>query len=171
MRKSLTALVTVGLFAACGGGNGPAVVAEAFWEASRTGDYELAQSYVAEGGNASISEEAAQNQQIREFTLGESHVEGDSAAVETSLSGDFGENPVDVEFNTVMVRQEGEWKVDLDGTANEMMKAILGVSMNDFAEQMGEAMGEAMKGMAEGMAEGMKEGMKAAADSMEQQQR
>ncbi len=47
-------LTAVLLATACAASNDPSAVAEAFWNASKDGDVELAKSYIAEGVNATI---------------------------------------------------------------------------------------------------------------------
>ena len=57
MKFRLTYLLTAALVGtACGTGDGPHAIASAFWTASKNGDMELAKSYMAEGGSASINE-------------------------------------------------------------------------------------------------------------------
>ena len=169
MKFRLTYLLTAALVGtACGTGDGPHAIASAFWTASKNGDMELAKSYMAEGGSASINETKS-GSSLDDFSLGETTIDGDRATVETTVMS-TGEQEMELAFNTVLVQQDDGWKVDLDQTTDEMMKSLFGTTMGDFAEKMGqamgEAMGEAMKGMAEGMAEGLKSMGKAFGDSL-----
>jgi len=50
-------------------------------------------------------------------------------------------------LTTVLVQQEGTWKVDV----NKTMMSIFGGAMGEMMEQMGEAMQEMGESMAEGM--------------------
>ncbi len=169
MKFRMTCLLTAALLGtACSAGDDPHDIASAFWTASKDGDMELAKSYMAEGGTASINENKS-GSSVGDFSLGETTIDGDRATVETTVVS-TGEQEMKLAFNTVLVEQDNGWKVDLDQTTDEMMKSLFGTTMGDFAEKMGqamgEAMGEAMKGMAEGMAEGLKSMGKALGDSL-----
>ncbi len=167
MKFRMTYLLTAALLGtACGAAGDPHAVAEAFWTASKDGDMELAKSYVAEGGSASIDESGSS---IGDFSLGETAIDGDRATVETTMVS-AGEQSIELAFTTVLVQQDGGWKVDLDQTSDDMMKSLFGTTMGELTKKMGEAMGdamgEAMKGMAEGMAEGLKAATQTLGDSL-----
>lgn len=161
MMYVITATLTA---AACGAADSPGTVAEAFWTASKDGDKELAETYMVEGGSASISE-GGSGSSIGEFSLGETAVDGERATVATTVTS-MGEQSMVLDFNTVLVQQDGSWKVDLDQTTDEMMRSLLGTTMGDLAEQMGEAVGNAMGEVMEGIAEGMAEGLKSMGDAL-----
>ena len=166
MKSRLTHILAAALLAtACGAGEGPGAVAEAFWTASKEGDIERAKTYVAEGSKATMNN-SGDSQSLGDFSLGEVTVDGDRATVETDVEAE----EMELAFQTVLVRQEGDWKVDLDATTDEMMRSLFGTTMGDFTKKMGEAMGEAvgetMKAVAEGMAEGLEAVGEALTDSM-----
>ncbi len=169
MKFRPTYVLTAALLApACAASNDPRVVAEAFWTASKDGDMELAKSYIAEGGNATIQE--PDESSVGEFSLGETTIDGERATVETTLKT-TGEQAMELAFQTVLVSRDGSWKIDLDQTTDEMMKSLFGTTMGELTKKMGQAMGDAMgdamKGMAEGMAEGLKSMGKAFGDSLD----
>ena len=93
-------------------------------------------------------------------------VDGDRATVETTVAAE----EMELAFETVLIRQEGDWKVDLDATTDEMMKSLFGTTMGEFTKKMGEAMGEAlgesMKAVTKGMAEGLQAMGEALTDSL-----
>jgi hypothetical protein len=170
MKSRLTHILAAALLAtACGAGDDPGAVAEAFWTASKAGDIELAKTYVAEGSKATMNNSG--DSQLGDFSLGEVTVDGDRATVETDVASE----EMELAFQTVLIRQEGDWKVDLDATTDEMMRSLFGTTMGDFTKKMGEAMGEAvgesMKAMADGMAEGLQAVGEALSDSMKTDRR
>ena len=70
MKFPLTHVFAAALLAtACGAADGPGAVAQAFWTASKEGDIDRAKTYVAEGGNATMSN-PEKTKSIREFSLG-----------------------------------------------------------------------------------------------------
>ena len=164
-------LTAVLLAIACGAaGDGPHAVADAFWSASKEGDVEIAKSYIAEGGNATIKDPDKSGSSVGEFLLDETTIDGERATVETTVET-TGEQAMELAFQTVLVSRDGSWKVDLDETTDEMMKSLFGITMGELTktmgQAMGDAMGEAMKGMAEGMAEGLKAATQTLADSLQ----
>jgi hypothetical protein len=132
-------------------------VAEAFWDASKAGDMELAQTYVSESSTFRPNQ-SDNDSPPGDVKLGRIEVNGDEATVETTVTGLNEETPFDVEFETAMVLENGEWKVNMDKTAGSMMQGA-------FAA-MAEAMGSAMSGLAEGMAGALKEGFENMGDSL-----
>ncbi len=166
MRFRLTHVFAAALLAtACGAADGPGAVAQAFWAASKEGDIDRAKTYVAEGSKATMSN-PEKGKSVREFSLGEVTVEGDRATVETTVAAE----EMELAFETVLIRQEGDWKIDLDATTDEMMKSLFGTTMGELTKKMGEAMGEAlgesMKAVTKGMAEGLQAMGEALTDSL-----
>ena len=157
--RELVIAAACALLMGCGGGEADKVkqVAQAFWDASKENDIELAKTYVSESSMFQM-QEAKDGGPPGDVQLGEVEVDGDRATVETVVANTDGETPVDMEFQTIMVREDGEWKVDMDQTTGSMMQGA-------FAA-MAKAMGTAMTGMAEGMAEAFKEGFEGMADSL-----
>jgi len=162
--RSLLSLATCALMLGCGAETGEIkAVAQAFWDASAAGDTELARSYVSE--SSSFKPEASDEGDSSQgsMQLGDVEVDGDEATVATVVSGMNQDTPIEFEFATAMVREDGEWKVDMDKTTANLMQAAFGA--------MAEAMGNAFKGLAEGMAEGMKEGLSAMGDSLAKEEK
>lgn len=162
-------ILPVLLASACNAVDDPPQIAEAFWTAAKEGDMDLAKSYLAEGGRASI-DDAGSAPSVATFSLGETAVDGDRATVQTTVAA-AAPQEMELAFATVLVREGDVWKVDLDQTTDEMMKSLFGATMGELAKKMGnavgEAMGEAMEGVAKGMAEGLQAVGEAMADSLE----
>ena len=166
MKLPLTHILAAALLVAgCGSANGPGDVAEAFWTASKAGDIELAKTYVADGAKATMNN-PGESQSLREFSLGDVTLDGDRATVGTTVASE----EMELAFETVLIRQESDWKVDLDATTDEMMKSLFGSTMGDLTKKMGEAIGDAvgesMKAVAKGMAEGLEAMGETLADSL-----
>jgi len=151
--RELISIATCAVLFGCGSGEADRAkqVAQAFWDATVAGDAELAQTFVSAGSMFQPNKSKGDSPP-GDVKLGAVDVDGDDAAVETVVTKLDAESPMNMEFETILVREEGSWKIDMDKTTGSMMQGA-------FAA-MAEAMGSAMQGMAEGMAEGMKEGMK-----------
>lgn len=158
--RDLMNVVACTLLVGCSGGEAARVkqVAQAFWDASKANDIALAKTFVSESSMFQM-QEAKDDAPPGDVELGEVEVDGHVASVETVVSNLDDETPVDMEFETMLVRENGEWKVDMDRTTGSMMQGA-------FAA-MAKAMGTAMTGMAEGMADAFKEGFREMADSLE----
>jgi hypothetical protein len=141
---------------ACSSGEAPESVAERFWQAVEQRDQEtvLALSIEAEGMSMNFDDD---NTVMEGLQIGETVIDGDQASVETRMTAVTEERTLDLEFETALVKRDGQWLVDLEETGSRMMKSVLGVSMQELGEAMAEGMKDAMEGVAEGMAEGMKE--------------
>jgi len=156
--RGLISIMTCAIVYACGGDTDQVrQVAEAFWDASKAGDMELAQTYVSESSTFRPNQ-SDNDSPPGDVKLGRVEVNGDEATVETIVTGLNEETPFDVEFETAMVLENGEWKVNMDKTAGSMMQGA-------FAA-MAQAMGSAMSGLAEGMAGALKEGFESMGDSL-----
>lgn len=149
--RVLLGLVVVGS-AACFMTAGPEDVAFDFWDAAREGDRERVESLALDPRDSRLDFED-EDSRIESFEIGEAEIDGDVARVDTRLTGSNGDVELDLEFETVLVRREGEWWVDLDETGERLVVAVIGASM----EGLGEAIGEGMKAAMEGLAEGMEE--------------
>ncbi|MEN8143336.1 MAG: hypothetical protein ABFS14_00155 [Gemmatimonadota bacterium] len=142
-------------------------MAEQFWTAAQARDIETVEALSVESESTQLNFENEDNA-IDAFELGDSFEEDGETLVPTSLKSSTGEKALEFDFETVMVKREGAWKVDLDETGNRMIRAVLGASMEELGQAIGEGMKEAMEGVAEGMAEGMREMGEAMGEAMEE---
>lgn len=150
----LVALAALTAVAGCTGaasGSGPDQVAESFWTAAAAGDGETAMRYVTEASaeHMSVQEDAAGG----EFTLGTAVVDGERAEVPTTLVTHDNASQMKMDLTTVLVVENGDWKVDFDQT----MMSMFGGAMGAMMEGLGDAMQQGMEQMGNAMAEGMED--------------
>lgn len=150
------ALLAMGFTLQSCGGEGPEGVTHRFWQAAQERDRATfeALSIPADDVNFDLENE---DSQIHALVIGEGTIEGETAEVETTLDMRAGETDLEVEFVTILENRDGEWLVDLEGTTDEVVKAVIGASMTEIGEALGEGLKDAMEGVAEGFAEGMQE--------------
>lgn len=164
MKKILIAFVTgllVGSITGCGSsGDSPETVADSFWTALQNQELTLARSYATPETADMLND--TNNEQDVEVTLGETTMEDGEAHIQTTMKSDNEGQSMDIAMITVLVQQEGAWKVDV----NKTMMSIFGGAMGEMMEQMGEAMEE----LGESMAEGMQESMETMGESMSMQE-
>ena len=164
MKKILIAVVAgmmVGSISGCGSsGDSPENVADSFWTALQNHELTLARSY-ATPETADMLNNADNDQDVT-VILGETTMNDGEAHIQTTMKANDEGQSMDIAMTTVLVQQEGAWRVDV----NKTMMSIFGGAMGEMMDQMGEAMQE----MGEAMAEGMKESMENMGESWEMQE-
>lgn len=147
-RATLIVMVLVFGLAACKKDMGPKDVAEKFWDTMESGKIEDLKPYVTKASFETLQREESGKKEVKkggEFKLGEAKIEGDKATVSTTLKDD----ETSLDLQTVIVREDGKWKVDLEST----MMTMLGGAMGEMMKQIGEGMEAATEKMDEAMQE------------------
>jgi len=168
VRTWLPALLAGAGLLGCSGALAPAPhdVAGRFWEAVRTGDRETALS-LASAASALEVDQLTAKRKIAEVLLGETLQSETSAIVRTSLQTETDGEPLRASFDTHLVREGGQWKVDVDATERELTSALFAASMREIGEALGEGAQEFSKALEQGVEE-MKEALREALEEMEQ---
>lgn len=107
-----------------GGKSGPKAVAEKFWDATKTGKVSEVKTYITKDGVASLEKENAQDKKIEklgDYSFGNAKTDGDKATVPTTLK----DAEFNVSFDTNLIKEDGNWKVDLDQTMMSMLTSIM----------------------------------------------
>ena len=131
--KALLLIATTLLALGCSGSklSDPKAVADQFWSATKTGKVAAIKPYVTEASlSHDMMKEDAQAT-TGTYTLGEAKIENDSATVPTALK----DNEVNIEFQTVVVKEKGAWKVDVEKTMMTMFNGAMGELMNSLQNQ------------------------------------
>jgi hypothetical protein len=152
--RVLYLLGAAGLVAACTGAEGPETIADRFWAAVQDGDVETARAYSIESESSSL--ELEDESAVESYELGEVLIEDGKALVETRVTT-AGEWELDISFETVLIEDNGAWKVHVEQTGRRMVRAVIGASTEELvrgiADTLRGAMGEVMEGVAEGIRE------------------
>ena len=104
------------------------------------------------------------NRRIDEVLLGEALKGETRAIVRTSLATLTGTSPIHTTFDTHLVREAGEWRVDVEATEREWTTAAFATSM----QQIGEALGEGVQEFSEALEEGAAEIQRAIREALEE---
>lgn len=156
--RSVPGIVLAGmllaLLSACSGSEDEAKsVAQRFWAALEEKNIEKARGYATRETAGSLNEqEDAEDQEIA-VAFGDVESKDDAVMVATTLHTFDAGAEMTFEMQTVLVKEDGTWRVDV----NRTMMSMFGGAMGEMMEQMGEAMQEAMQGMAEELQNGMQE--------------
>lgn len=154
---SLVILCVALVGSACskGGGSDPKAVADQFWQATKTGKVEKIKPYVTKASLNSEMMKSDAGETQGEYTLSEASIEGDKATVATSLK----DQGMDINLQTILVQEDGAWKVDVDATMQSMFGSDAMQAMMKGLEEAGKALGEGLEKLgdqpsAEGSTEG-----------------
>jgi len=155
------------LASACGvAAPSPEQVAERFWEALRAGDFAAAKQY-ASASSAMRVHDLGEARQIEEVLLGEVLLGEDSAIVQTSLATSLEDGRTHTTFDTHLVREAQEWRVDVEATKRELTTAIFANNL----QQIGEAVGQGVQEFSEAIEAGAAEMKQAILEALEELKR
>ena len=143
----------------------PQQVSERFWEALRTGDIATAKAH-ASAWSAMLVDAMGEDRQIEEVRLGETLQSERSAIVRTSLVTATEAGRQHTSFDTHLVRESEEWKVDVQATEREMTAAIFASSLRQIGETLGQGVQEFSEALEQG-AEEMKRAIREALEELE----
>ncbi len=111
----------------CGGGDdsSPQQVAEGFWKALENGDADKAYDLLSESDKTQIGKEELVEgfaRSVESYSVGEAEISGNTAVipVKTRLKN----LEIDLEFDMILARENGSWKVSFSEMNNEMQKAF-----------------------------------------------
>lgn len=127
-----------------GGASDPKGVADKFWAATKTGEIEKIKPYVTATSFSSELMKGNAQKTEGEYTLGAPQIESDKATIPTTLK-DKGFN---IELQTICVKENGKWKVDVNQTMATMFGGAMGEMMKGLEKglgEMGKALGEGLK--------------------------
>lgn len=155
---SMLILVSMG----CSSGEDESLmVAKNFWKAMEERDVETARSYATKASANSINiEEDAEDQDV-DIMFGEVTKEDGKTMVETTMHTSQDGNTMDIPMKTVLVQEDGQWKVDVDQTMMSLFGGAMGAmmeTMKEGFEEMGKAMADEMKSSFEKMGEDLDSG-------------
>jgi hypothetical protein len=141
----------------------PQQVCERFWEALRTGDVATAKAH-ASAWSAMLVDAMGEGRRIQEVRLGETLQSERSAIVRTSLVTATEAGRHHTSFDTHLVRESEEWRVDVQATERELTAAIFAASLR----QIGEALGQGVQEFGEALEEGTAEMKRAISEALEE---
>ena len=155
------------VFAGCGFLRPPPdVIAERFWDAAMDRDLERAAEYATSSSADLLDRNADDVPEIERVELADVEIDGERAKVQTQLVALVEDNPTELEFETILEREEGQWRVDVRATTGQLVMSFIGEAAGEWMGQIGEIVGEQMSGMFDGLLQGLAEGMEQAGQAI-----
>ncbi len=108
------------------------------------------------------------DRRIDEVLLGETLQSERSAIVRTSLVTSIVESRHRTTFDTHLVREAQEWRVDVEATERELTAAIFAAGLRQIGEALGQGVQEFSAALEEGTAE-MKRAIREALEELEEE--
>jgi hypothetical protein len=146
-------VILFALLSSCSSGSAIDVAGK-FWGALNDGDLEKAKSYATKETAESLTLNNNGGDSRVDVEFGEETTEGGRTIIETHMVTQMGGHEQAVELKTVLVQEDGKWKVDVMNT----MMSMFGGAMEEMMQGMTEAMGQAMEGMGTALMQGMQDG-------------
>lgn len=134
-------------------------VAKGFWDAMNAKDIQAVKSYV--------TKESADKLQIKDkddtanckVTFGNIKIEDDKTIIDTTMHTYDGTTELQVQMQTILTKEEGQWKVDADQTMMSMFGGAMGEMMKGLGKALEEGFKNGFEEMGKSMAEGMQKGV------------
>ena len=127
------------------------VVAKSFWKAMKERNIEEARTYATAGSAGALSiNEDAKDQDV-EIAFGDVEIKDGKSTIETNMRAVGDDTQMEIPMQTVLVKEEGKWKVDVNLTMMSLFGGAMGAMM--------EGMQKSMEDLGNSMAEQMKAGM------------
>ena len=139
-------------------------VAKGFWDAMNAKDIQAVRLYV--------TKESAGKLQIKDkdvtanckVTFGNIKIDDNKITIDTTMQTSDGTTEFEVQIQTILVKEHGQWKVDADQT----MMSVFGGAMGEMMKGLGKALEEGFKKGFEKMGKSMAEGMQKSNEGMTQ---
>jgi hypothetical protein len=128
-------------------------VAKDFWKAMKDRDIEKAKTYATSASADALSINEKENDQDVEISFGEIEIKDGKSTIETNMLAVDDDSQMTIPMQTVLVKEDGAWRVDVNLT----MMSLFGGAMGAMMESMKEGMEELGKSMAEEMKAGMED--------------
>ena len=140
-------------------------VAKGFWDAMNAKDIQAVKSYV--------TKESADKLQIKEkdaaanckVDFGDIKIEDNKTTIETTMQTYDGTTEFQVQMQTILVKEEGQWKVDAEQTMMSMFGGAMGEMMKGLGNALEEGFKKGFEEMGKSIAGGMQKGLEVMAQT------
>lgn len=128
-------------------------VAKGFWDAINADDINTARSYATKKSGDCLELKKRDTASRGKVTFGDVKNEDNRTIIETTIQASEGETNLEFPMKTVLVKEDGQWKVDFDQT----LMSIFGGAVGEMIEGLKKGFEEMGKSMADGLQKGFGE--------------
>lgn len=168
LRSLVLLFAAVVSLAACSADSTPESVTKQFWQAMAEGDTDRAKKLASADSQRGVSKHG--QTEMTDLLFGDAVIDGGSARVPTAYQRSTANRDLVMKFDTVLVREDEQWKVEYDASMRSMLANSfnnLGTALQGNIEEMGDAVGEVV---GEAMTEAAQEFNRALQDFAEEMQ-
>lgn len=137
------------LLCACDNNAGPETVASDFWKAANSDDEKTARELISKASQKSFKMKKESSGGDAEIKLGTATEKDGVVSIPTTMINKVGGQSSEVPMTTILVQEDGAWKVDWNRTVSSMFGGMMGElqkGMEEAIEEIGEEMKKALSG-------------------------
>ena len=136
-------------------------VAKGFWDAMNAKDIQAVRLYVTKESANKLQAKDTEAPANCKVTFGDIKIEDNKTTIETAMQANDGTTEFNVQMQTILVKEEGLWKVDAEQTMMSMFGGAMGEMMKGLGKALEEGFKKGFEEMGKSMAEGMQKGVEA----------
>src|SRR3989338_7349067 len=133
--------------------------AKGFWDAMNAKDIQAIRLYVTKESADKLQIKEKDTPGYCEATFGNIKIEDDKTIIDTTMHTNEGTTEFQVQMQTILVKEDGQWKVDANQTMMSMLGGAMGEMMNGLGKALEEGFKKGFEEMGKSMAEGMQKGV------------
>ncbi len=134
-------------------------VAKGFWDAMNAKDIQAARSFVTKGSADKLQIKDKDTTASCKVTFGNIKIEDNKTTIDTTMQTNDGTTEFQVQMQTILVKEEGQWKVDAEQTMMSMFGGAMGEMMKGLGKALEEGFKKGFEEMGKSMAGGMQKGL------------
>lgn len=134
-------------------------VAKGFWDAMNAKDIQAARSFVTKGSAGKLHIKEEDTTAGCKVDFGDIKIEDNKTTIETTMQTNDGTTEFQVQMQTILVKEEGQWKVDAEQTMMSMFGGAMGEMMKGLGKALEEGFKKGFEEMGKSMAGGMQKGL------------
>ena len=134
-------------------------VAMGFWDAMNAKDIQAARSFVTKGSADKLQIKDKDTTASCKATFGDIKIEDDKTTIDTTMQTNDGTTEFQVQMQTILTKEEGQWKVDAEQTMMSMFGGAMGEMMKGLGKALEEGFKKGFEEMGKSMAGGMQKGL------------
>lgn len=137
----------------------PLAVAKGFWDAMNAKDIQAVRLHATRESGDKLQMKDTDTTGNGTVTFGEVKMEDNKATIETALQTHNGTTTPEIPMQTILVKEDGLWKVDAEQTMMSVFGGAMGEMIQGLGKAMEEGLGKGMEEVGRSMAEGMQKGI------------